>query len=71
MTRQCQACVLPVREDQDHLSDCKDYSDLRQGLDMKNDANLVEEATLLGLKGDTSGVAVSAAFQLRDGSRVI
>ena len=32
---QCQACVLQVREDQDHLS-------LRQGLDPDTDDDLVE-----------------------------
>ena len=39
---QCQACVLQVREDQDHLSVCQGYSDLRQGLDLENDDDLVE-----------------------------
>ena len=39
---QCQACVLQVRDDQDHLSVCQGYSDLRQGLDLENDDDLVE-----------------------------
>ena len=39
---QCQACVLQVREDQDHLSVCQGYSDLRQDLDLENDNDLVE-----------------------------
>ena len=39
---QCQACVLQVREDQDHLSLCQGYADLRQGLDLDTDDDLVE-----------------------------
>ena len=39
---QCQACVLQVREDQDHLSLCQGYADLRQGLDLETDDDLVE-----------------------------
>ena len=38
----CQACVLQVRKNQDHLSVCQGYSDLRQDLDLENDYNLVE-----------------------------
>ena len=34
--------VLQVREDQDHLSVCQGYSDLRQDLDLENDNDLVE-----------------------------
>ena len=39
---QCQACTLQVREDQDHLGRCQGYADLRQGLDLSTDEDLVE-----------------------------
>ena len=39
---QCQACTLQVREDQDHLGRCQGYADLRQGLDLDADEDLVE-----------------------------
>ena len=38
----CQACVSQVREDQDHLGLCQGYSDLRQGLDLDRDDDMVE-----------------------------
>ena len=38
----CQACWLHVREDQDHLGSCAGYEDLRQGVDMEDDKELVE-----------------------------
>ena len=38
----CQACRLQVREDQDHLTSCAGYEDLREGKDMGDDEQLVE-----------------------------
>ena len=38
----CQACRLQVREDQDHLTSCAGYEDLREGKDMGNNEELVE-----------------------------
>ena len=38
----CQACWLQVRKDQDHLGSCAGYEDLRQGVDMEDDKELVE-----------------------------
>ena len=37
----CPACKLQVREDQDHLTRCVGYEDLRQGKDMLDDQDLV------------------------------
>ena len=38
----CQACRLQVREDQDHLTSCAGYEDLREGKDFGDDKELVE-----------------------------
>ena len=38
----CQACDLRVREDQDHLTSCKGYADLRDGKDLDHDSELVD-----------------------------
>ena len=38
----CQGCSLQVREDQDHLTGCDGYSDLAEGKDFEEDADLVE-----------------------------
>ena len=38
----CQACQLQVREDQDHLASCDGYKDLREGMDMDDDKELVK-----------------------------
>jgi hypothetical protein len=38
----CQACPYMVREDQDHLSRCSGYSDLRVGVDFSSDEELVK-----------------------------
>ena len=37
----CQACKLQVREEQDHLTRCIGYEDLRQGKDMLDDQDIV------------------------------
>ena len=38
----CRACPYMVREDQDHLTHCSGYSDLKIGIDFDNDAELVK-----------------------------
>ena len=38
----CQACPYMVREDQDHLTRCSGYSDLRVGVDFSSDEELVK-----------------------------
>ena len=38
----CQACPYMVREDQDHLTHCSGYSDLRIGADFDNDEELIK-----------------------------
>ena len=38
----CKGCTLQVREDQDHLTGCDGYSDLAEGKDFEEDADLVE-----------------------------
>jgi hypothetical protein len=38
----CQACPYMVREDQDHLTYCAGYADLRTGVDFDNDEELVK-----------------------------
>ena len=37
----CQACSLEVREDQEHLSSCAGYADLRAGRDLRDEGELV------------------------------
>ena len=38
----CQACGGVVREDQEHLTQCKGYEDLRGGTDLENQEELVK-----------------------------
>ena len=38
----CQACPYMVREDQDHLTHCSGYSDLRIGADFDNNEELIK-----------------------------
>ena len=38
----CQACPYMVREDQDHLTHCAGYADLRTGVGFDNDQELVK-----------------------------
>ena len=38
----CQACPYMVREDQDHLTHCAGYADLRTGIDFDSDEELVK-----------------------------
>ena len=38
----CQACNLEVKEDQDHLTICQGYEDLRVEADLRNETELVE-----------------------------
>ena len=38
----CQACPYMVREDQDHLTHCAGYADLRTGVDFDSDEELVK-----------------------------
>ena len=37
----CQACVLQVREDQDHLSECAGYTDQRKDLNLDKDKDFL------------------------------
>ena len=43
----CQACPYMVREDQDHLSCCSGYADLRAGIDFDSDEELVRFFSLV------------------------
>ena len=38
----CQACDLEVKEDQEHIAECKGYEDLRGDADLGDQADLVE-----------------------------
>ena len=38
----CQACGGVVREDQEHLTRCEGYADLRGDADLENEEELVE-----------------------------
>ena len=38
----CQACPYMVREDQDHLTQCSGYSDLKIGINFDNDEEIVK-----------------------------
>ena len=38
----CQACNLEVKEDQEHLTVCEGYKDLRGDADLGNEEELVE-----------------------------
>ena len=38
----CQACNLEVKEDQEHLTVCEGYEDLRGDADLGNETELVE-----------------------------
>ena len=51
----CQACVSQVREDQDHLGLCQGYSDLRQGLDLDMDDDMVEFFRLVMARREQQG----------------
>ena len=51
----CQACVSQVREDQDHLGQCQGYSDLRQGLDLDRDDDMVEFFRLVMARREQQG----------------
>ena len=51
----CQACVSQVREDQDHLGLCQGYSDLRQGLDLERDDDMVEFFRLVMARRERQG----------------
>ena len=52
---QCQACLGQVREDQDHLSSCSGYSDLRQGKDLDSDKDLVDFYTRVMARREKEG----------------
>ena len=51
----CQACVSQVREDQDHMGLCQGYSDLRQGLDLDRDDDMVEFFRLVMTRREQQG----------------
>ena len=51
----CQACVSQVREDQDHLGRCQGYSDLRQGLDLDRDNDMVKFFHLVMARRERQG----------------
>ena len=51
----CQACQLQVREDQDHLTSCAGYEDLREGKDMDDDKVLVEFYTAVMRRREQEG----------------
>ena len=38
----CQACVLEVREDQEHLQVCDGYEDLRENVDLRMEPEMVD-----------------------------
>ena len=51
----CQACKLQVREDQDHLTCCQGYEDLRQGRDLQDDKDLVSFYRLVMARREARG----------------
>ena len=51
----CQAGVSQVREDQDHLGLCQGYSDLRQGLDLDRDNDMVKFFHLVMARRERQG----------------
>ena len=51
----CQACRLQVREDQDHLTSCQGYEDLRQGRDLQDDKDLVSFYRLVMARREARG----------------
>ena len=51
----CQACSLQIREDQDHLSQCKGYSDLIRNKDLNDDADLVAFFKLVMARREANG----------------
>ena len=53
----CQACDLHIREDQDHITQCKGYSDLLQGRNMDDDKELVEFYRLVMARREEQGWA--------------
>ena len=51
----CQACPYMVREDQDHLSQCSGYADLRSGIDFSSDKELVKFFALVMKRREDRG----------------
>ena len=53
----CQACDLHIREDQDHITQCKGYTDLLHGRNMDDDKELVEFYRLVMARREEQGWA--------------
>ena len=53
----CRACPYMVREDQDHLSQCSGYADLRAGIDFDSDEELVRFFSLVMKRREAMGWA--------------
>ena len=51
----CQACPYMVREDQDHLTHCSGYADLRIGVDLNSDEELVKFYNRVMKRRETEG----------------
>ena len=51
----CQACPYMVREDQDHLTHCSGYADLKIGFDLNNDEELVKFYNRVMKRRETEG----------------
>ena len=51
----CQACPYMVREDQDHLTHCSGYADLKIGVDLNNDEELVKFYNRVMKRRETEG----------------
>ena len=51
----CQACPYMVREDQDHLSQCSGYADLRDGIDLDSEEELVNFLSLVMKRREDMG----------------
>ena len=51
----CQGCSLMVREDQDHLSFCDGYADLKLGKDLEEESDLVDFYRLVMARREQEG----------------
>ena len=51
----CQACPYMVREDQDHLTHCSGYSDLKIGIEFDNDEDIVKFYTKVMKRREANG----------------
>ena len=67
-SQMCQACSMKVREDQEHLTTCEGYKDLRDEADLNVEKELVEFFTRVmeRRKDNKWDQAAGAAVQQHD-----